>query len=561
MTEDNNKTGYPSLDKPWLKYYSENAMDKPLPNCTMYEYLVECNRDHLDDIALIYFDKKITYKNLILQIDRAASALMASGIKQGAVVSIMSLNTPETIALFYALNKIGAVACMEYITHTPELIQKSVETVKPKMLFILDNLYEKCKTITEKMGIEIVLLPLTGSMSVIPKIFVSIKNVSSKCKGVTTYKEFLCRGKEEVLAVSDAYAPCVYLSTSGTTGMPKKVVLNSYNINSVVFYYPNSGMDIKRGERFIGIAPLFISFGLTLCVHLPMIAGVTLVLCIQPDKGFDYMRKYKANHILTAPLYVPNLYEKKAKLSYLKTVAIGGESMSKEDVEYVNVFLENNNAKARLMTGYGMTELAATGITELNHIRRKGTIGIPILNANVKIVDTETNKELSYDETGEILLSSPGLMVEYLNDAEETHKVIETDNQGARWIHTGDLGKVDKDGFVSINGRLKRIYMTKPTPDTLACKLFPDYIENLLSTCTIIKECAVVVIPDKELLNVAVAFCVLKETVSNPEIFISQHLNGVANYNIPKRFCFVKEIPHLPNGKKDYKKLEKECIE
>lgn len=554
--EEKALTGYPSIDKPWLKYYSEEAINAKVPELTMYEYLWERNKDYLDNTAIMYFGKKMTYRKFFSLIDCTASALAESGVEKGDVVSIMSLNTPETLIVYYALNRIGAIASMEYITHTPEMIKKSIEGNNPKMIFVLDMIYEKCKDLVESLDIEVVLLPLSDSMPLPAKIIVGLKNGKKKYSGITTFRQFSKRATGVAPLSKDPYAPCVLLGTSGTTGISKMVVLNSYNINSVASHYPICGMDVKREDSFVGIAPLFLSFGLSLCNHMPLTMGVTLIITLTPDKGFDDVRKYKANHILVAPVTINNLFEKEQDLSFLKTVAVGGESLKKAQREKVNEFLEKHNASARLITGYGMTEVSATAVTEMNHIRRDGSVGIPMLKANVKIVDTETNRELEYHQSGEIMVSSPGLMMEYLDNASETEKVIEVDENGTRWMHTGDIGRIDEDGFVYIEGRIKRIYLTKQDAETVACKMFPEYIENVLSECEIVKNNAVVAIPDDVLVNIPIAFVVLKEKNENAQETICKHFEGIAAYNIPKKFYFVEEIPCLSNGKKDYKKLE-----
>jgi long-chain acyl-CoA synthetase len=356
----------------------------------------------------------------------------------------------------------------------------------------------------------------------------------------------------------------VILSTSGTTGIPKKVVHSSFGINSIIFQYQTSGMVFKRGEIYISMAPLFLAFGVTLAIHLPLCAGVTSVICLDPDakKSIKMFAKYRPNHFLCGDYHmlemISNHAVKKMNLSFLRTIAIGGESLSVENLVKVNKFLKKHFSPVSLITGYGMTELGATAVTEMNDVRKIGTVGIPQNKVTVKVVDTENGKEKTYDETGEILINAPGMMMGYLNQPQETENSVEVDIMGKKWIHTGDLGKIDKDGFVYIQGRLKRIYR-RLLPESGVFKVFPDYIEKTLDKHPAVKHCAVICVEDKTFITAPVAFIVLSQQVENPEKIFSEYIESeIGEYNVPVRYVLKKDMPLLANGKIDYCTLEQE---
>lgn len=181
------------------------------------------------------------------------------------------------------------------------------------------------------------------------------------------------------------------------------------------------------------------------------------------------------------------------------------------------------------------------------------------IKVNTKIVDIESQKELPYGEIGEILFCTPGLMEGYM---EGTEQVIERDEKGNRWIHTGDLGCVDRDGFVYIKGRIKRIYPIIDSKSNQYYKLFPDYIERELQKNQIVKNCAVAVIHNVETFYEPIAFVVLKQEKKDVTKDLKQFLEERMDaYLIPKQWYFIERIPMLPSGKIDYRQLEESALE
>lgn len=565
MSTEKKLTGYPSIDKPWLKYYSEEAINAEIPSLTMYEYVYEINKDYLDDVAMVYQNKKITYRHVFDQIDMLADKFAAKGVKEGDIVTVLSLNTPETIYMFYALNKIGAVACMEYVTQTKESLKKSLDAIKPKMVIILNlfmHIYEE--VIEEYEGETIVISPVEMlSAPVRMMVHAKMKIKKSLPDNAKSYKAFVNGKGTKATVVSKADIHSVLLSTSGSTGIPKKVALTNRNINSIAVQYKLSGMNINRKDKFIAMAPPFHAFGVSLGIHLPLCCGVLCIISTDPspDKSAELFAKYNPNLFLGAVDHIIKITENpdvhKLDLSDLHTIAVGGETMSDTLRDGVNAFLKSHNAKGKLVTGYGMSELAGTAVTEKTDVWRDGSVGIPQSLVTVKIVNIDTNEECKYGVEGEILISSPAMMQEYFNNQEETDKAIEVDLNGIKWIHTGDLGYIDEDGFVFVKGRLKRIYTTLDMSTGQTYKLFPDYIESELDKISFVSRSAVLAIEDETRMHVAVAFLRMKETVDDWEQEIVRILEEeLPAYDIPVKFIVVEDLPLLASGKLDYKRLE-----
>lgn len=549
-------TGYPSIDKPWLKYYTPEAINAKVPDCSIYEYLWKCNQFHLGETAIVYFGQRITYGELFSCIDKAASGLIGMGVKAGDIVSVLSLNTPETISIIYALNKIGAVVSMEPVTQTSQLLDASIKETHTRLIAILDMFATKYSAALQNASLQKVLILNSG-----------IPNQSFE------YNEKCCSYNEFLLSANEAHnipayhsqknTPAVIIQTSGTTAIPKKVVLTNENVNSVVLQYDVANFQFVRGETFLEIVPPYLSVGFTLQMHTPLCLGLKSIISLDPDpkKVAEMFAAYNPNNFMAGVAHVKEIAKnpltQNMDLSALRNFAIGGESIPCEERDEINNYLVKHNASIKLITGYGMTELSSSVITEQKNAQNSKSIGIPLSKVVVKVVDVDTGSELSYQETGELLIQSPSMMKEYMGKQKETVDTIEVDAAGERWLHTGDLGYVDENGFVFIVGRIKRIFQTFDPESHQIYKLYPDYIESEISGCPIVERAAVIAVTDELLLQKPIAFIVLKDKSLDAESIIREYLlDRMASYNMPAEFIVIEQIPLLANGKIDYRKLE-----
>lgn len=252
--------------------------------------------------------------------------------------------------------------------------------------------------------------------------------------------------------------------TSRITAKPKGVVLINDSINAVAFQYRYSGMKFKRGEVILTFIPQFFAFGFSLDMHMPLTLGVKEILSPSPKRiGIvNLYKKYKPNHFVAAPVDIVKVVEsmKDRSKKFCITLAGGSESLIPKQEKMINTYLEKHKCKAKYISGYGMTEFTAMVTTGFNNVYKEDTLGVPLCRTIVKIVDTETWKELPYNKVGEMCFHTPSQMKEYFCNSAETAKTIRRHKDGLDWIHTGDLGFVDEEGFVHFKGRIKRIYMT-----------------------------------------------------------------------------------------------------
>ena len=562
-------TGFPSIDKPWLKYYSEEAIQTSLPQKTLYGYLYENNRNHMESIALNYFGNRITYQKFFEHIKETADAFATAGIKQGDMVTILSLLTPETIYCIYALNYIGAVANMGYLSLSEDEIVQMVEKTNSKAIIVLDVATEKVIHVQERLtsGMMII-LPVESSMPWLMKSILKLKKKKLPNDGnrVLTYPSFVKEyaGQKQAAEVQwEEDQPAVLVYTSGTTGEPKGVVLTNDNINAVAFQYRYSGLKFKTGETILAFMPPFLAIGFCLNVHMPLTLGLEEILGPNPDSDVitKLYKKNKPNHFVAAPTNILQIIDamQGKSMSHCITLAGGGESMTPQQEEMVNTYLAEHGSDAKYITGYGMTEFAATVTTGLNNVYQENTLGIPLCKTIVKIVDTETGKELPYGEVGELCFHTPSQMKEYYQNPKETGETIRQHEDGMKWIHTGDLGWVDQEGFVHFKGRMKRIYMTQGEDGTLY-KVFPARTEMVLMELGNVKKCAVMVRMEGKLVKEQIAYLVLDKKVEKENVLktVRTHCRKMLpSHSVPGKYIILDEIPLTQSGKTDYRALEK----
>ena len=568
IKEKDKPTGYPSVDKPWLKYYSEEAINDRLPECTMYEYVYNMNRNRTNAIALNYYGNKISYGQLFHHIKKTANAFANQGIKKGDVVTIMSLETPETIYCIYALNFLGAVANMVYISLPEKEIITDLQNTESKLLIYLDVIAKKIETIEDQIPVNtIIKLDTSMSMPQPLKIAYRLKNrqVNKSNTKSISYDNFTRPLKIiDVQQVKyEKNMPAFIVHTSGTTGEPKSVVHGNDGVNALVFQYKKSGMQFDENDSFLTWVPPFLSIGLCIDLHMPLCLGMCEILCVNPDidEVTRIFVKNKPNHFLGAPQNLLNIIQNTRNMGYCVTFAAGGETATTDQEELIKTQLSKKGAIAKFITGYGMSEVCATVTTGMNHVNKLGTIGIPLCKTIAKVVKQDTMTELTYNEVGEMCFHTPNLMLGYLKNKVATDEIIKKHQDGLLWLHTGDLGFIDEEGFLHFKGRIKRIYLVKG-PDGGMYKVFPTGVEELLMKHPLIHQSAVIVIEDPTNINMQIAFITLKaNTTTNQELLKSIDIfckDNLPIHSIPLEYIILKKMPLKVNGKIDYQTLEKE---
>ena len=561
-------TGYPSIDKPWLKYYTKEELDRPIPQENMFDFIWKSNRDYLSNNAIEFFNKHITYKTFFEEIEKLSKSFWACGVRKGDIVTFIAITTPEILFAIYALNRIGAVCSCLYPNMSDDIIKSKVEITKSKHIIVLDLFADKVNPFKNDESISVYMFDFSRSMPAIGKIAVALKK-KPKTKIAVSYKRLLNKGEnaspEYVENNPDDIALIMY--SGGTTGEPKGIVLSNKNVNAVSSQQNCSLLDIKREYTWQSVAAPFITYTLVYATHLPLSYGMECNIVVYDIKTIaKHISSNKNHYVSSTPMGWEKLIHskeaKKANLSNLIDPVTGADYMSPELEIEINAFFKAHGSTAVMSQGYGMTEVASAVCRNYStRLNKMGSVGIPFKDTLISAFDPDTNQELKYGETGEICIAGPNVMVEYFGNKEATDEMIRTHTDGIIWLHSGDLGHIDEDGFVYIDGRLKRMF---PRHD--GTKVFAPYIEKTIMQIDSVQRCCVVGIkePDYDTGKAPFAFVILKEEHSGQENEIKNILfdhcrKSLPEYEVPVDFRFVREVPVTGANKVDFKELEKQA--
>ena len=554
-----------------MKYYSEKAIHTTIPECSIYEYMYQNNKDYPQDIALNYVGRKMTYASLFENIDKTAAAFVNLGVTEHEIVTIALPSIPEALYCVYALNKIGAVANMIHpLAGRSETIHY-INEVQSRVVIIFDKTYETLKDITEESSAEQVIVASPGdSLSLPLKIAYTrkVKRPHLDGKVFLDWQDFIKNGKNSVIPdyKKDCHRTAIISHTGGTTGVPKGVMCSDVSCNSLMWQIV-CNLEYDRQEICMAVLPPFVNYSLVESMMGMLAVGFQVVLLpkYEPDQFVKYVRKYHPNDILSIPPYWEALLNikdiEKEDLSCLKHLIYGGEAMSKETEEAINNLLHRCGAKTELCKGIGATEMVGGATVSYKGCNPPDSVGIPMVHTNCKIVIPGTTEELTYYEEGEICFSGDTLMLGYYNNKEATDEAIQLHSDGHRWLHTGDIGYISEDGILFVTGRIKRILMTKDD-DGQVTKLFPERIEKVVSTNPAVDLCCVVGVPNENRINYPKAFVILNEEDEQPEeirrSILTTCKSALPEYMVPDEIEFRSELPRTERGKVDYRALEEE---
>ena len=568
-------TGYPEIDKPWLQFYGENVFDAKVPNISAYDFMFESNRDNLDNVALCYFENKFTYRELFNKIAEVENCFRNMGVKNGDIVTIAIPNIPENVFIFYALNKIGAVANFIDLRLKEDFLLDAINEVGSKILVGSDLFLKNIRKVIDQTDLEKVIV--TTPSSSLPSIAKQIYNLSHITFKIhddrfVYWNDFLkynypIANKED--KAGGEYSACI-LHTSGTsTGKSKGVLLSNYALNSMAMQYRYIGIDYKKEDRFMNQVPPFLAYNIILSTHMPLCMGMNIVMLpnYEPEKFAKHVMQYNINHVLAGPAdwtnFLDNKKVKEADLSYLSTMGSGSDKINNEIKNKINNLIASRGGKNKILEGYGMTEVGSAACSSLRNVNVENSVGVPLPFMTIGIFDPDTLEELTYRSEGEICIKGPTMMDGYYNNQEATLNALRKHDDGSIWVHTGDLGRIDEKGVLYFMGRLKRLIIRYD-----GIKISPSDIENVVDEIPNVKDCCVVGIDDLEHNSGSVS-CVNvvpdeENTLSDSELkdLIMKECNQklTSKYSI-KDINIMSEFPLTPVGKVDYRKLEKICNE
>lgn len=586
MSETLKKTGYPSIDKPWNRYF--NAIDGghtvEVPTETIYNYVKKCNADNLDRDALDFFGHKITFSELFNRVEKVATSLRELGVEEGDTVSIITINAIESYEIMYGCNRAGVI--FDYVSCLSEhkaLVHYFKDNASKK-IFVLDVFADKVLKAAKEAGFadRIIVMDLADEMPGLIKIGYKFKTRRSDKSFyndpmVMKYKDFkaLSDGKAPLDFEKDPEKPAVIAHTGGTTGFPKAVLMKDVSFNGAAAVY-NRYQPLHKGQSYcINTIPPIVVYGYSIGQHLPLCCGATQAIMpkFEPEKWPEFLKKYKPAFIVSVPAFlIPMLENPKMKgidMSALRVLGVGGDGCTNAFEADVNAFLKEHGCKTEVVKGYGMTEVGASACTTYPSgyaacdcpVNAIGSVGFPHPINDFVIWDNDNNCECKYDEIGEICMHCPTEMIAYKDQPEETANIHKVHPDGKNWIHTGDLGYFNEDGLLFISGRMKRIILTYQ--NNIGYKVFPIVPEETLAMHPAIQDvCVVSMSNDKD--NRLKAFVSLKEENNLDEETVEKELRELAanelnGYECPYLYEFRAKLPLTPAGKVDYKTLEKQA--
>jgi long-chain acyl-CoA synthetase len=497
-------------------------------------------------------------------VDTVASSLISMGAEKGDRVTICLPNTPHAVIMFYAVNKIGAVAVMVHPLSSKKEVEFYVKDSGSRIAVTMDRfcgLFEGLEdtTVLEKL----IITDVSDSLHTIPKIVCKIRS-GKVPKAVMrphmiSWEDMLSLGS----GVSDTVPGdiAVILYTGGTTGTPKGVLLSNLNFNATAIQtYAMVQCEMTRKDSLLGILPMFHGLGLCIGTHMPLINSMKLILMpsFSSDSFAKFIKKKRPTFIVGVPtlfeLMVRNKRLEKADLSYIRGVFSGGDTLTETLKKRVDRFLTDRGSPSVIREGYGLTECVAASCLTPADKYRTGSVGIPFPDTFYKVVAPDTADELPYGSDGEICISGPSVMVGY-NNSEETANVLRRHDDGRTWLHTGDVGMMDEEGFVYFRQRIKRMIVSS------GYNIYPGQIENMLDSHPDVCSSCVIGVPDEIKVQSVKAFVVLNDNVACNETVKRDIMNyckeNVAKYAIPTDIEFIDELPWTKMGKVAYTELEK----
>jgi long-chain acyl-CoA synthetase len=551
-----NETENPYASKPWLKHYDKGVPEHiEYPEMNVFKLLDNTSKEFGSRTAIWFMKNKISYKKAKNITDRLATALKDLGVKKGDVVAIMIPNFPQFIFSFYGILKAGGVVTACSVLHTEHELAYQLNDSGAEIIIAWDSQLDKINKIKDRTKLTHIIItnvfdyaPMASKNP--PEIAGTIQFLNLIEKTKPNPPTFEINAKEDI---------AILQYTGGTTGLPKGAMLSHYNIvSNSIMTATWVGPDVKRGkETMLTNLPLFHIYGMTVCMNTQIYFGSTLAL--NPDARdqkslFEIIKATNPSYFPGVPTMYMRLLERDDIEDYakdLKSIRVCNTGAAPMPPEVLKEFEERTGGK--IVEGYGMTETSpVTHSNPVNGVRKIGSVGLAFPDTEVKIVDIDDyTRIVPIGEAGEIMIKGPQVFKGYWNKPEETENQLKDG-----WVLTGDIGKLDEDGYMYIVDRKKDMI------NVSGFKVYPRELEDVLFEHEAVENAAIIGIPNPEIpgSEQVKAYIVLKdgyretdETKMNIKEFLRQN---VAPYKIPKFIEYRKELPETLVGKVQRKELK-----
>lgn len=555
---------------PWKDYLGDVPMHLDYFEGTMFEAVAEIARKYPKNVAFDFMGKPTTYPELVKNIELCAKALKTIGVRENEKVTIAMPNCPQAVYMFYAINRIGAIANMIHPLSAEKEIEFYLNESGSHVAITLDQFYGKFQRARKNTHVNNLIIASIGDALSAPMRAGYWLTQGRKLEKIPTdapiirWNDFLkmSRSCADPAVERKSDDPAVILYSGGTTGTTKGIVLTNKNFNALGQQVIATNPMFRPGDKMLAAMPIFHGFGLGVCIHTMLTQGGRCILVprFTPKSYAKDLVKHRCNFIAG----VPTLYEallrlpdmEGADLSCLKGVFSGGDSLSIELKKKFDKFLYDHKATIQVREGYGTTETVTACCLTPTHIYKEGSIGLPFPDTYIKIVEPGTDVEVPYGQEGEILLSGPTVMKEYMHHPEETAQTLRTHADGLTWVYTGDLGTMDEQGFVYFKGRAKRMIVSS------GYNIYPAQLENILDAHEMVQMSCVIGVPDSYKMQKVKAFVKLvpgvQPTEATKAVLMDYCRQNIAKYAMPYDIAFKDEMPKTLVGKVAYRVLEEE---
>jgi long-chain acyl-CoA synthetase len=553
------------LAKPWLRHYpQEVAPTYEYPQCNVARLLIDSAAKFPRHPALYFLGKTISYEQLLEASYRFAGVLKGLGVKKDERVAIMLPNCPSAIIAYFGALMHGAIVVQTNPLYVERELEHQLRDSGAVIMVTLDLLFERVSKVKSRTNLRHTIVTSIKDYLPFPKnVLYPVKMKKDGVKLDVTYGDHVHSFKK-LLAAASPTPVCEEVNakedvallqyTGGTTGFAKGVMLTHYNLVANTYQNRNWCYKSELGkERFLGALPCFHVFGLTVLLNQAVLVAGMLILIprFEIEVILQSIAKLKPTIFPGAPtMYIALINHKKIRDYDLSSINVCVSGSAPLPIEVEQRFEELSHG--RLIEGYGLTE--SSPVTHANPIwgtRKIGTIGTPFPDTDAKVVDSETGEEVAVGEIGEMVVKGPQVMKGYWNREEDTMRTLRDG-----WLYTGDMARMDEDGFFSIVDRKKDLIIAG------GFNIYPREIEEVLFEHPAIKEACVAGVPDEYRGETVKAFIVLKDgaKLTAPELE-SWCRERLAAYKVPRKVEFRESLPKTMVGKVLRRRLLEEELE
>lgn len=541
------------MDRPWFKFYEASVPPHiQYPPVPLHQLLTDSTQKYPDQTAILFYGKGMSYRELDEETNRFAQALLKLGVRKGDRVAVMLPNIPQCVIAYYGALKIGAVVVMTNPLYVERELQIQLADSGAETIVALDFFYPRIEKAKKETALKNIIL--TSVRDKLPWLLSLLYPIKAKKEGqwIHVEKKPPIYDMMEIIRAASPAPPSLPVAptdlallqyTGGTTGVPKGVMLTHKNMVANALQCRYWMPSLREGnEVFLAVVPFFHVYGMSACMNLSIYLGTTLVLLprfVTKDVLHTIQKTRSTIFMGVQAMYVainnfPDV--KKYDLSTIKVCISGAGPLH---VEVQRQFEALTGGK--VVEGYGLSE--ASPVTHVNPIygkRKPGSIGLPFPDTDAKVVDIETGTQnLQIGEVGELVVQGPQVMQGYWQKPQETAAVLRNG-----WLHTGDMAKMDEEGYFFIVDRKKDMIKTRGE------NVYPREVEEALFRHPKVKDAVVIGLPDSFSGEKIKAYLILKEGESStPEEILIFCRTELSKFKVPQEIEFRKELPKTIIGK------------